>query len=246
MLVATFGPSTAWTGRKIVFENELITLEAHGVISAQAVVDYDRAGNLTWPSAEMREWVVARARGEAQAEAKAAKWWTDEGVHFGKGRYIGGYPPLGHPHEGIFKVTRQAVGIVRHKGVPLSQVSCFDVGGGQIAKSRAGYVLAFGVLGLAAKGSTDRAEVVVHTIDGEMAAFEVFNIRTVQVRAGLAPWLRSFGVPFADELAAQRMQQAEVPVPSATAELERLAALHASGALSDEEFVAFKARLIGA
>ena len=34
--------------------------------------------------------------------------------------------------------------------------------------------------------------------------------------------------------------------PDPIAQLERLAALHASGALSDEEFAAAKARLLGA
>jgi hypothetical protein len=35
------------------------------------------------------------------------------------------------------------------------------------------------------------------------------------------------------------------PAPDTTSELERLAALHASGALSDEEFAAAKARILG-
>jgi hypothetical protein len=40
-------------------------------------------------------------------------------------------------------------------------------------------------------------------------------------------------------------EPAPVPVDPTTAQLERLAGLHSSGVLSDEEFAAAKARLLG-
>ena len=47
------------------------------------------------------------------------------------------------------------------------------------------------------------------------------------------------------ELAAQVLGSLGIGAPDPIAQLERLAALHASGALSDEEFAAAKARLLG-
>ena len=43
----------------------------------------------------------------------------------------------------------------------------------------------------------------------------------------------------------QAAPAAPAPVPDSTAELERLAKLHESGALTDEEFAAAKAKLLG-
>ncbi len=45
--------------------------------------------------------------------------------------------------------------------------------------------------------------------------------------------------------AAPPPEPAPVPVDPTTAQLERLAGLHSSGVLSDEEFAAAKARLLG-
>jgi uncharacterized membrane protein YebE (DUF533 family) len=43
----------------------------------------------------------------------------------------------------------------------------------------------------------------------------------------------------------QAAPAAPAPAPDSTAELERLAKLHESGALTDEEFAAAKAKLLG-
>lgn len=47
------------------------------------------------------------------------------------------------------------------------------------------------------------------------------------------------------ELAAQMLSSLGIGEPDPIAQLERLAALHSSGALSDQEFAAAKARLLG-
>ena len=41
MLIATFGPSTAWFGKTITFENNALVLQDHGPISASDVMRYD-------------------------------------------------------------------------------------------------------------------------------------------------------------------------------------------------------------
>ena len=61
MLVATFGPSTAWVGKTITREGDAFMLEGHGVITAADVMDYDRQGHLIWTNDGMRAWVGSQA-----------------------------------------------------------------------------------------------------------------------------------------------------------------------------------------
>lgn len=62
MLIATFGPTTGWSGKSITFDNEQFTLEGHGPISAADVLTYDRQGHLVWANDGTRAWVESRAR----------------------------------------------------------------------------------------------------------------------------------------------------------------------------------------
>jgi hypothetical protein len=57
MLVATFGPSAEWAGKTISHENGRFTLEDFGPITPQAVLEYDRQGQLLWASDGTRAWV---------------------------------------------------------------------------------------------------------------------------------------------------------------------------------------------
>lgn len=47
MIVATFGPTTAWIGKTITREGDVFILEDHGPISAEAIMEYDRQGHLS-------------------------------------------------------------------------------------------------------------------------------------------------------------------------------------------------------
>ena len=58
MLVATFGPSTAWQGREIIWDVDRFILVGHGAIPAAGVLDYDRLGQLVWVQPELRAWVA--------------------------------------------------------------------------------------------------------------------------------------------------------------------------------------------
>jgi competence protein ComGC len=58
MLVATFGPSTAWQGREIIWDVDRFILVGHGTIPAAGVLDYDRRGQLVWERPELRTWVA--------------------------------------------------------------------------------------------------------------------------------------------------------------------------------------------
>ena len=57
MLIATFGPTTRWVGKTITYENGLFTLDGHGPIPAQGVLDYDRQGHLACAYDDLRDWV---------------------------------------------------------------------------------------------------------------------------------------------------------------------------------------------
>jgi hypothetical protein len=61
MLIATFGPTTAWQGLRITFEDGAFVLEGHGVVAAADVMEYDRQGHLIWLDEGARAWVGSRA-----------------------------------------------------------------------------------------------------------------------------------------------------------------------------------------
>ncbi|MEI6502848.1 MAG: hypothetical protein WCP21_17700, partial [Armatimonadota bacterium] len=61
MLIATFGPTTAWVGKTIAFENDQFILEGHGPIASTAIVQYDEQGHLEWSSDGLRQWVYEQA-----------------------------------------------------------------------------------------------------------------------------------------------------------------------------------------
>ena len=59
MLVATFGPSTAWQGREIIWDVDHFILVGHGAIPAAGVLDYDRRGQIAWADPGFRSWVTS-------------------------------------------------------------------------------------------------------------------------------------------------------------------------------------------
>jgi len=67
MLVATFGTTTGWAGKTITFDHGQYMLEGHGPIAAQAVLEYDRQGHLTWANDGLREMVQQTVSGPSAA-----------------------------------------------------------------------------------------------------------------------------------------------------------------------------------
>jgi type II secretory pathway pseudopilin PulG len=72
MLVATFGPTTAWQGREIIWDVDRFILVGHGAIPAAGVLDYDRLGQLVWAQPELRAWVTEVHRWETGGQPAAA------------------------------------------------------------------------------------------------------------------------------------------------------------------------------
>jgi Short C-terminal domain len=167
--------------------------------------------------------------------------------------YLGGLPD--DPHMGnrkghiIADEEKMWLALVGEKKLVIQWADCtgVTVDGGEVAKRKVGAVLAFGVLGgLAGKGGVDRAFLSIHRKDGAVAYFQIDKQSPQGVRAKLTPLLLQVGVPFLDDPAASHMT---APAPatqiSVADELAKLAALRDSGVLSDEEFAAQKAKLLG-
>jgi hypothetical protein len=69
MNIATFGPTTAWVGKTITYDDGRFVLEDVGEITAQAVVQYDRQGHLGWAYDGLRDWAYEMAGEPAPAPA---------------------------------------------------------------------------------------------------------------------------------------------------------------------------------
>ena len=61
MVIATFGPSTAWEGKQITLQDGRLILEDHGPVGPADVMEYDRQGHLVWASEGTRAWVGSKA-----------------------------------------------------------------------------------------------------------------------------------------------------------------------------------------
>ena len=61
MLVATFGPTTAWEGKQVTWDGAAFVLEGHGPIAAADVMEYDCQGHLLWMNDGTRAWVGSKA-----------------------------------------------------------------------------------------------------------------------------------------------------------------------------------------
>ena len=183
-------------------------------------------------------------------------------VSFGYAHYLGGHPRLGRKRSGNLFFTALEVGIGTMKPkvavLQLGEVTSVEVMSGQVATNKVGAEIMFGVLGgLGAKGAMNQATVTLYTKDDQIAYYQVDKKSAAQIRAAITPILRAAGIPFRDEAVAQTQQDvlreaiAQVAhgpqggsAPSLADELAKLVQLRESGALSDDEFAALKAKMI--
>ena len=95
MLIATFGPSTGWSGKKITREGDAFVLEDHGPITAADVMEYDRQGQLQWATEGTRGWVGSQIQTVAAPHAASSpRAQTDESLPSQTGRSA---PPEASP-----------------------------------------------------------------------------------------------------------------------------------------------------
>ncbi|NLE23342.1 MAG: hypothetical protein GX624_11285 [Actinobacteria bacterium] len=172
-------------------------------------------------------------------------------VLVGTAIYLGGHSSLGPRRAGKLWISREHVGLqpvlttgpTGGAALAMSEVSRIAVDGDQVEVSKVLPVLAFGVLGLAAKGLRDRTFVMVHTADGQCAVYEVSDRSHAQVRASIAPTLAAAGVPLDGGLSDADERRAGA-AGDLVGQLTQLAGLDDRGKLTDEEYAAFKAKLM--
>jgi competence protein ComGC len=87
MLVATFGPSTEWQGREIIWDVNHFILVGHGAIPAAGLLDYDRRGQLLWADPGYRTWAAEVDRWETGGQPAAGSWGAGAGSASGAAAY---------------------------------------------------------------------------------------------------------------------------------------------------------------
>lgn len=116
------------------------------------------------------------------------------------------------------------------------------LGPGEVAQSRLGPVLLFGVLGLGASGRQKLTELLLHTKHGPVF-FQVLDRTPFELRARLRSSLEEHSIP---EGGLPIPDRAVGSIPPLIAdELSKLADLREQGVVTEEEFSAQKARLLG-
>ena len=154
-------------------------------------------------------------------------------------QYLGGIVGVGAGIKGTLMITESQIGI-GHNLVELDSIFFVEVDGGQVAKNRAIPVVLFGVAGLAAKGTKDRAFINVILKSGAVVVYQVDNLPPQQVVATIAGFLSKSGVPLGapSNLAANTTH-------SVAEEIAKFADLRDRGILTEGEFAAKKAQLLG-
>lgn len=253
MLVATFGADTAWSGRTITHDGARFVLEGFGAISAAQVLEYDCVTPLAWSAGGTRAWVRSVAHREgggagapaAPAAAPASAPRPAEQAprpaappqecRLARAHYVGGQPSLGPSLAGSLLVTTQAIAVHAEgagpgPSVPLADVARVSLYAGH-TPAPAGFAVSVAAGGGSAGASAteDRTFLIAHLRPRGHEAFALDGAAPDAVRDALAPLLEQAGVPLEGRAPAGRLS----PL---TDEVERLADLHARGALTDEEF----------
>jgi hypothetical protein len=180
-------------------------------------------------------------------------------VTFQKAVYLGGLPGDKGGYKGNLFASDEALGMGQFSGPKKSSVRWDDMAGisfdsGTAAKSRAGKALLVGVFALAAKKTQKEATVTVTRKDGNVAIYQITGVSGAEVRAKVQPFMVENSVPCMDDAplvaAAPTPAPATIPTPASAPaadpadQLKKLADLHQSGLLTDEEFAAKRTAIV--
>jgi hypothetical protein len=164
-------------------------------------------------------------------------------------KYLGGLPGDKGGYGGRLFIDDEGISVGQFtspgKGGPVkwTEMSGISFDSEMASKSRIGKALMFGVFALAAKNSKPVAHVTVELKNGQATLYEVTGQSGPQVRGRIQPFLSQHAVPCLDDAARATAIQPAPPAPGVN-DLSKLAELHSSGALTDEEFSAAKANLL--
>lgn len=168
-------------------------------------------------------------------------------VSFGYAQYLGGHTALGKKRNGNILFTTEGIGIgtwnPKHAFISWSDVESIQIDGESVGKSRVGAVLAFGVLGLAAKGSKNQTAITVYTKDDQTAYYLIDKVNYVNVLAKVKPLLKEAGVPTHDE-ASMKGVASLAQEDDVVEQIKKLAKLKEQGVLTEEEFTSKKRQLL--
>jgi hypothetical protein len=226
MIVATFNASTGWAGKAITYEGSQFVLEGHGVISAADVMRYGQEGQLSWDSDGTRAWVGSMAarpgpapRAPASASPPTARPATDGRTPGQKAASI----------AGLFLLV---IGLIMF----FYFAAAFDTSVAVDYSATGGNSLGFpdrvNNIGLMQERDVGIVAGLVLAVGGGV-------LMVIGRKRATAAAPHSTGA-VGTSLATAATGQAGV-----VGELERLIALRASGAITEQEFASLKARLLG-
>lgn len=233
-----------WLQEKIDNRNPEAKAKADALVAkheAQRAAKAEQAGIKADAQAKAKaEQTKAKAE---QTKAKAAQPQSIKDVTFTHAKYLGGLPGT-KPATGNLTITASAIGMGTFKitkgVVNWEDAQSISFESGSAHKSRAGKALLVGVFALAAKNTQNSATITVTLKDGNAALYQIDGVNGAVVRGKIQAIFSKAGVICSDD--AQPIQQASAV--SVADEIGKLAALHESGAISDEEFSAHKAKLL--
>ncbi len=73
MLIGTFGPSTGWVDRTVIYDGQGFRVDGIGPTTPLAVLQYERDGHMTWDSDRARNLAVRLAGEQVEAQAPASQ-----------------------------------------------------------------------------------------------------------------------------------------------------------------------------
>lgn len=167
-------------------------------------------------------------------------------------KYLGGLP-CEKPSKvgGNLQVTDDCIGMGMLKPksaiVRWSDMAGVSFDAETVKKSRAGKVALLGPIGLLAKSTKNQTALVVQLKDGNTALYEIDKLGANQVRGKFQSYLSAHNVPCLDDqpATAAGTPSGSAPAASIADELVKMAELKNQGILSEEEFAAQKAKLLG-
>jgi len=193
----------------------------------------------------------------------AGQWWLDSSIFKGLGftgqwtasetTYHGGFSDEPKSHAGcILKIDKSGVSLSKFRtifSIPWSDITDLEVEGPEQASKRftATRLALLGPLGLAFKKSKKSTVIQVSTKSGDLAVFVTEKYVVHEVRPKLQAIINKIcqgGLPVESALLSPVEPVPATPPVSAADEIAKLVALRDSGAITDEEFTAYKGRLL--
>jgi hypothetical protein len=187
-------------------------------------------------------------------EEDQVEWKSCE---FDHATFMGGLSQEDRKLTGTLVLDQQGIRVDQTEILQWGDCAGLAVESYQVAKRKIAATLVFGVLGgVAAKGSKNQSAMTVRRNDGALAYFVIDNRNSPEVKAKIAPLLRSIGLPlvgdFPLESTLPRSSGNDIALESTlprssrndiASQIERLVALKQSGHIDDDEFKLLKGKL---